>query len=130
MDGPTLEFERPILDLERTPSVRFAPLQGPTAQALLGRVPVAPPGGPFDSLLLVHELGGPGERVHQRWRAVCGIGARMGQPWRALAGLGWLCVPPALADLGYALVARNRLRFGGPQQCKIPTAAQRARFLD
>jgi len=119
-----------ILDLERVPSVRFAALQGDTGQALLRRHPVAPLEGPFESLILVTDHAGPCERVAQQWDAVCGIGRRMGAPWRALAKLGQLLVPRTLANLGYALVSRNRMRIFGPATpCKLPTPEQRARFL-
>ncbi|MEZ6188006.1 MAG: YndJ family transporter [Planctomycetota bacterium] len=118
-----------ILSLERSPELLFAPLQGETAKQILRRHPVAPLEGPFDSLLLVHDLDGPREHVDLRWRAVCAIGRRMGSPWRWLSRLGALWVPRSLADLGYDIVAKNRLRFGGPDQCKIPSVAQRARFL-
>ena len=119
-----------ILDVERVPSVRFAALQGDTGQALLRRHPVAPLEGPFESLILVTDHAGPRERVAQQWDAVCGIGRRMGSPWRVLARLGQLFVPRTLANLGYDLVSKNRMRVFGPAtQCKLPTPEQRARFL-
>ena len=45
--------------------------------------------------------------------------------------LAWLSfLPRPLTDLGYDLFARHRLRvFGRLDACRVPTAAERARFL-
>ena len=49
-------------------------------------------------------------------------------PWSALSVLRH--VPPVIADPAYHLIARNRYRiFGRFDQCMIPDAALRARFL-
>jgi predicted DCC family thiol-disulfide oxidoreductase YuxK len=104
---------------------RFAPLQGEVAQAILARHPEIPPG--LDSILLV-EPTPDGERVSWRSRAVFRVLARLPGAWRHLAALGTL--PAFLTDLGYRFVARVRyLIWGRRDSCRIPTPAERARFL-
>lgn len=50
-------------------------------------------------------------------------------PWRYLRVFRF--VPRALRDAVYDIIARNRLSwFGEKQDCLVPTAEQRARFLD
>lgn len=105
---------------------RFAPLQGPTAAAILARHPEVPAG--LDSILLVETLADGGERVQWHSGAIFRICASLPGPWRALAWLGWL--PRPLTDLGYRLFARFRyLVWGRRDACRVPTPGERARFL-
>lgn len=114
----------------RARSMRFAPLQGDTAAPLLARHGIAPdPRRGFESLVLVQDPGGPGERVLMRSDAALAIGRYLGGRHAALARLGRL-IPRSLRDLAYALVARNRLRFfGGADACRVPRGEERKRFL-
>jgi predicted DCC family thiol-disulfide oxidoreductase YuxK len=114
----------------RGPALRFAPLQGDTAAPLLARHALAPePGRGFDSVVLVVDPGGPGERALQRSDAALAIGRYLGGRWAALARLGGL-VPRVLRDAAYGVVARNRLRwFGAADACRVPRGPERARFL-
>ena len=52
----------------------------------------------------------------------------LGGGWGVLAAIGGL-VPRGLRDAIYNTVARNRHRLAG-EACLIPTASERARFLD
>lgn len=114
-----------LLTHDRAGTFRFAPLQGDTAAALRERHPEMP--AELDSVLLV-EPSDAGERVSWHSTAVFRILARLPWPWRALAWLGAL--PRPLTDLGYRLFARVRLAVGGKRDaCRIPTPAERARFL-
>lgn len=115
-----------LLDHDRDGRLVFAPLQGPTAAAVRARQPRWPPG--LDSLVLVEV--GPGGRERVAWysRAVLGICAYLPWPWRAAALLRIL--PAPLFDLGYRAFARIRYRvFGRVESCRIPSPAERARFL-
>jgi predicted DCC family thiol-disulfide oxidoreductase YuxK len=98
---------------------QFAPLQGETAQRMLGTVA----GQEFDTLVLVDGAG-----RHERSTAALRICLHLGWPWRALLVL-WL-VPRPVRDSVYDWVARNRKRwFGGKEACRLPTPSERARFL-
>jgi predicted DCC family thiol-disulfide oxidoreductase YuxK len=99
----------------------FAPLQGPTAEAMLDKQTVAS----MSSVVLA-----VGSRRWARFRAVRQILWRLRQPWPLVAGFLWI-VPPAVGDLAYGLVAKRRYRlFGRRQTCRVPTAEERQRFLD
>lgn len=101
--------------------LRFAPLQGATAQSLLG--PEA--GADLDSVVVVAE-----GRVYRHSAAFLAILARLGGPWRVLAAAGRL-VPGILRDALYRFVARNRYQwFGRRETCRLPRPEERGAFLD
>jgi predicted DCC family thiol-disulfide oxidoreductase YuxK len=102
----------------------FAPLQGETAAALRRRHPEIP--SELESLVLV-ESGPEGSRVFLRSEAIWRLCAQLAGPWRLLAWLRWL--PRALRDFGYKHFASRRYRwFGRLEACRVPEAAERARF--
>lgn len=104
---------------------RFAPLQGEMAVAVLARHPEVPPG--LDSILLLETVDGE-ERLSWHSTAIFRICGRLGRPWSALAWLGWL--PRLLTDLGYRIFARLRyFVWGRRDTCRIPSPAERSRFL-
>jgi len=115
-----------ILNHDQRAQLRFTPLQGETARPLLERYELAPAGEvDFDTVVLV----GPGDRARVRSQAAFGVLLHMGGVWRLLGHLGGL-VPRPLADVGYRLVASNRLRFfGSLDACRIPRPEERVRFL-
>ena len=115
-----------ILNHDQRGEIRFTPLQGETAGPLLERHELAPAGEvDFDTVVLI----GPGDRARVRSQAALGVLLHMGGGWRLLGHLGGL-LPRALADVGYDLVASNRLRFfGSLEACRIPRPEERARFL-
>ena len=103
---------------------RFAPLQGPLAATLLPRFGADP--GQLDTLLVLADLGGPGERLLRRGGAVLLVLDSLGGWWRRLGRLLRL-VPRPVLDLGYRLVARVRHRLGGAaRRCAI-SASRRER---
>lgn len=105
--------------------LRFAPLQGPTAAAVLARHPL--PEG-LDSIVLVEGTGGADERVSWYATAIFRICGYLPSPWRAAAALR--IVPRVFADLGYRAFAAVRFRVWGRRDaCRVPTPAERARFL-
>lgn len=114
-----------LLDHDRAGALHFAPLQGPTAAAVLARHPELPAG--LDSLVLV-EQGTTGERVFFNSGAPLRIAAMLPWPWRVGS---WLAVlPRGLTDWGYRQIARRRhLLAGKPASCRLPSPDQRARLL-
>ena len=106
--------------------LRFAALQGDAAAGVRARHRTTWP-EKLDSIVLV-EGEGDAERVTFHSHAVFRICGYLPFPWRAAA---WLtAVPAPLADLGYKAFARVRyLVWGRRESCRIPTPAQRLRFL-
>lgn len=116
----TVQF---LLRRDRRDRLRFAPLQGPTARRIL-----IPLGGRPEALDTIYVVTADG-RLLQRSRAVLFAAAALGGAWALLNLLR--VVPRPLADLLYGLVARVRYRvFGRLDACAMPTAAERAKFLD
>jgi predicted DCC family thiol-disulfide oxidoreductase YuxK len=113
-----------VLVRDRPGHFRFAQLQGAlAARELPGR------GGRPDDLDTVCVLTADG-RLLVRSRAVLYVMRRLGGGWPVLATL-LRVVPPFLADRVYGLVARVRYRlFGKFDTCRVPSAAERERFLD
>lgn len=108
-------------------ALAFAPLEGEVAAAVRGRHPGLPPID--ETMVLVEAPETPGERVRVRSDAALAILARLGGGWRAAALLR--VVPRPIRDLVYRFVARRRLAwFGRLDACRIPTPAERARFLE
>jgi predicted DCC family thiol-disulfide oxidoreductase YuxK len=109
-----------ILRADRRREFRFAPLQGETAKRLLPALPADP--GQW-ALIVLDEDG-----FHDRSDAAIRIARRLGGRWTVLS---WLrIVPRFIRDPVYRVIARNRYRwFGRKDACRIPTAAERERFL-
>ena len=99
--------------------LRFAPLQGETARRLLP----APQVRDLDSLVLVDARG-----MHLRSTAALRALEHLGGAWRGAALLRW--VPGVVRDAVYGWVARHRYRwFGKKESCRLPSPAERERFL-
>ena len=99
---------------------QFAPLQGETARQLLPPADVAD----LSSVVLLVE-----GRSYRKSSAAVRILWRLNLGWKVLGTLMWL-VPLPLRDLGYLLIARSRYRlFGKHETCRMPTSAERTRFL-
>lgn len=97
----------------------FAPLQGDTAKSKL------PSGQPakLSSVLLWNQ-----GQVLQKSDAALTILQQLGGLWWFMR-VFW-AVPSFLRDLVYDFVAANRYRFFGKREtCRLPTAAEKARFL-
>jgi predicted DCC family thiol-disulfide oxidoreductase YuxK len=110
-----------LLRADRESRLRFAPLQGLTAsERLRGHDPQAEP----TTVILIE-----GERESERSEAAIHALAYLGGLWR-LSEV-FLLVPRGLRDALYDFIARHRYSwFGKRETCRIPTAAERARFLD
>lgn len=120
-------FVRFILDHDREGRFRFAPLQGATARRELSRF--HRDASDLDTVYLLVDAHRAGELLLWRSRAILLVLDELGWPWRA-ARLA-ACLPTALLDAAYAVIARGRYRvFGRMDRCRVPTAAERSRFID
>jgi predicted DCC family thiol-disulfide oxidoreductase YuxK len=109
-----------VISRDRGAVFRFAPLQGETARTRLPEADVRE----VNTMVLRDEQG-----VFRKSTAAVRVLIRLGGVWRILGGALWL-VPRPLRDAGYSLVARNRYAiFGKKETCRIPSAAERGRFL-
>lgn len=114
-------FVQWLLRRDRAGVLRFAPLDGPTAAVVRARHPEI---AGVDSVVLVDAAG-----THVRSEAALRTVAALGGGWRlvALARV----VPRGLRDAAYDVVARTRHRwFGRRVACRVPSAAERERFID
>lgn len=101
--------------------LRFAPLQGATAAAMISY----DLRDRLDTLVFVHK-----GRTYIRTAAVSRILMTLGGRWQMLGAMLWL-IPCPLRDLGYRLVSRFRYRmFGKHDVCRLPTLAEREVFLE
>ena len=116
-----------ILKRERADrSIRFAPLQGETAAAIMRAHPELKS---IDSVILVEEEPGSPARISVRSDAVIRILSYLGGVWSPLANVARI-VPRFLRDASYDFVARTRYQvFGRDTACLLPTPEQRKRFL-
>jgi predicted DCC family thiol-disulfide oxidoreductase YuxK len=109
-----------VISRDQTAVFRFAPLQGETARDRLPEADVRE----VNTMVLRDEQG-----VFRKSTAAVRVLIRLGGVWRIFGGALWL-VPRPLRDAGYSLVARNRYAiFGKKETCRMPTPAERERFL-
>jgi len=137
-DGPLVLYDgycglcdrsvRWLVEADRRAVLRFAPLQGETAAPILARHGI-PATQEFRTMLTVENPGAPNERIHTRSDGALAALAVVGGRWAGLARAARR-VPRLLRDAVYDFVARHRFRwFGRLDACRIPTPAERARFL-
>ena len=109
-----------VMRHDRAEVFRFSPLQGETARDWLQMAPEES----LNSVVLADASG-----VHRKTDAVWRILQRLGGIWR-IAGALLRFVPPPVRNWGYDFVARHRYKwFGKKATCRLPSAAERARFL-
>jgi predicted DCC family thiol-disulfide oxidoreductase YuxK len=118
--GPVLFFDaecglcnrcvRILLRIDGQARLRFAPLQGPTAQAYLRTHGL--PTDDFDSMVLVPSWARRAQPEFL-WRTDAGLGALavVGGRWRLIASLR--VVPRPIRDAGYRVVAKFRYAVFG-----------------
>lgn len=108
-----------LLARDRHRTLRFAPLQGETAAAVLPAERIRD----LDTVVLLD-----GDGMHLRSSASLRGLAHLGGAWR-LARLG-LRIPPSLRDALYAFLARHRIAwFGGSEACRLPGREERSQLL-
>jgi len=109
-----------VIDRDRRRVFRFAPSQSPGAAPFLARCGLGSAPG---TIVFIER-----DAWSVRSTAAIRMARRLGFPW-SLAAIG-LIVPAPLRDVGYRVVARNRLRwFGQRDTCRIPTAEEAGQFL-
>jgi predicted DCC family thiol-disulfide oxidoreductase YuxK len=121
-------LNRFVLAHDRRGEFRFASLQSPLASETLSRYGRDP--RDLDTVYVVLDFRQPGERLLQRSEAILYILRRMGGYWGGIGAVlaAW---PRGVADFAYRLVARNRYTlFGKYDACPLPSAEEKARFLD
>lgn len=115
---------RAVLVLDRAQRFRFAALDSRVAQEMLATLGFTAPATGPGTVVLVE-----GTRVSVRSEAVLRLGTHLGAPWSWCGVLR--VVPRAWRDALYDLVARYRTRLSGRlAACRVPSPAERARFLD
>ncbi len=98
----------------------FASLQGTTAQKELLAQDLG-----LDTVIL-----STNGVVSKKSQAVLLIFKELGLFFKIISLLG-NCLPTVACDFIYDLIAKNRYRFFGQKEtCRLPTAAERSRFLD
>lgn len=117
-----------VMARDRRGRFRLAALQGETAAAMgaMEAQPSAPAAGDSDPLrsLLLRERG----RWYRKSDAALRVIAGLDGAWKLARPLLW--IPRILRDTVYDFIARNRYRwFGKRAACRMPTPAERARFL-
>jgi predicted DCC family thiol-disulfide oxidoreductase YuxK len=118
----TVQF---LLERDRRGAMRFAALQSGYGREVVARHPELKG---VDSVVFVEKADG-GERVYARSDAALKVAAYLGGLWKIF--LSAYVAPRPLRDYLYDLFARNRYRFFGKyDQCMLPPAEARARFID
>jgi predicted DCC family thiol-disulfide oxidoreductase YuxK len=114
-------FVNLILKVDRQQQFWFAPLRGETARELLPPLPDDPSKW---SMVYVDESG-----VHDESDASLEVYRRLGGAWWVLSLARF--IPAWIRNPVYRVIARNRYRwFGKREACRIPSAAEKTRFLD
>jgi len=117
-------FIRFLSERDMRDRFRFASLQSDFAGALLARHGKDP--RDIDTVYVVADYGLPSERLLSRAGAIRYLFESLGAGWGVLR---WL--PNALLSPLYRIVVANRYRwFGRYDACPIPTAAERAKFIE
>lgn len=114
-----------LIARDRSAVLRFAPRKSQTGQRLLqaNHLPLD-----FNQSMILIE---PPGRASVFSTGTFRILRHLPPPWN-LIGLTGLLVPRFLRDAAYRVVASNRYRIAGKiaHNCRLPTPAERARYVD
>ncbi len=105
----------------------FTSLQSAVGQRMVERYG----GDPHDltSIYVCANYRTPAARAFTKSAAALFVAGELGWPWRTARLLRFF--PQAFLDRAYDVVARNRYRvFGQYEQCRVPPAEFRSRFVD
>jgi predicted DCC family thiol-disulfide oxidoreductase YuxK len=120
-------FNSFVLTHDKKAYFRFASLQSATGQAHLRRI--RRDASILDTFYVVTNYESESGTSVERARAALFVLNTLGSPWRWAGIFGIL--PDSLLNFAYDLLARNRYRiFGKDQQCMMPSAENRERFID
>ena len=110
-----------IIKQDKKKLFHFATLQSPAGQELLLRNQL--PTGQFDSFVLIE-----GDKAFTKSTAGLRVYSKLPWYWQ-WTQLFWI-VPRFIRDAVYDLIAKKRYRwFGRKDQCMVPTAELKSRFL-
>jgi predicted DCC family thiol-disulfide oxidoreductase YuxK len=110
-----------IIRQDKKKICRFAALQSTTGRRLLEQYHL--PANHMDSFILIDD-----EKIYKRSSAALQLYGKLPWYWK-WSQLFWI-VPKFLRDGVYDWIARNRYRwFGKKDECMIPTADVKERFL-
>jgi predicted DCC family thiol-disulfide oxidoreductase YuxK len=110
-----------IIKQDKKRRFRFAALQSAAGKQLLQHYGL--PTKDFESFILIEN-----GKVYQRSAAGLKVYGKLSWYWR-WTQVGWVA-PRFLRDAVYNFIARNRYKwFGKREECMIPTADVRSRFL-
>jgi len=116
-----------VLTHDKKALFRFASLQSATGQACLRRF--SKDSDILDTLYVVTNYESQSGTTLERAGAVLFVLETLGTPWRWARIFGIL--PDSLLNFAYDCIAHNRYRiFGRYEQCVMPSAEQRERFID
>lgn len=111
-----------VMRRDKSGYFKYASLQSEFAKTYLPEFGLDPLD--LDSIALVDQ-----GKVYQRSSAALKIAGKMSGAY-PLLGIFWI-VPTPIRNWVYDWVARNRYKwFGKKDSCRVPTAAERALFLD
>jgi predicted DCC family thiol-disulfide oxidoreductase YuxK len=111
-----------IIDKEREPHFKFAPLQSPAGEKLLTAHGMSPDW--MTSYVLITTEG-----AFVKSAATARIAPHLRAPWSLMRVLRYL--PAPLVDFVYDIISRNRYRwFGKYDACRLLTPELRSRFLE
>lgn len=116
-----------VLARDRKDQFRYAPLQSEFAVAAAARH--GHEARDINTVCVIADYGTPSERLYSKSDAILHLLSEIGGGWRLAALLGIL--PKELRDRVYDAFVKNRYRwFGKYESCRIPTAEERAKFVD
>src|SRR6185369_3792456 len=111
-----------ILKRDKKKKFLFATLQGKTGQELLRKHHL--PTNDFNSFILAE-----GDRISTRSTAVLRMLKILGRRWKLF--YGFIILPRFFRNWIYSMIAKNRYKwYGKRQECMVPTAEIRERFLE
>ncbi len=120
----TVQF---LLKRDKQGVLKFAPLQGLTAAAILKRHPEI--GDNTRSVIFVQNHDTASESISVRSQAILDCLSALGGFWRVVSGLR--IVPLFLRDGFYDFIARKRYRwFGKYEECIVPSPEMKERFME
>ena len=115
----TVQF---VLKRDTNKRFLFGSLQGKAGQQYLLQQHL--PVNHFQSFVLIE-----GEKSYTRSTAVLRLLKHLGKGWQLL--YAFIIIPAFIRNAVYRFIAANRYRwFGKKEQCRVPTADERERFLD
>ena len=115
----TVQF---ILKRDRAKKFVFASLQGEKGQALLQQYGLSV--NEFHSFVFIED-----GKAYTRSTGALRVFRKLGGVWKLL--YGFIIVPRFIRDAVYNTIARNRYKwYGKKEECWVPTAELRERFLD